>query len=222
MNGREDPIHVVVLAPSQALRVGLRAIISDDPDIEVIGESAGPSGLEDNVANINVILAAQPGPAFLEEIYDRFGHSGPFPAVLFLSDDPSSLAPLAEQPFLAVGVLAEDAAAQEISAALKAVSEGLMVGIRSHLSVLFSRDSASPRLSGLFSEEDALVEPLTPRESEVLQLLSRGLPNKQIAYQLMISEHTVKFHISSIYSKLGAANRTEAVRAGARHGLIVL
>jgi DNA-binding NarL/FixJ family response regulator len=111
---------------------------------------------------------------------------------------------------------------QEISAALKAVSEGLMVGTRSHLSALFYQGSVTPRLTGLFAEDDAPIETLTPRESEVLQLLARGLPNKQIAYQLKISEHTVKFHISSVYSKLGAANRTEAVRAGARHGLIVL
>jgi DNA-binding NarL/FixJ family response regulator len=67
-----------------------------------------------------------------------------------------------------------------------------------------------------------LSEPLTARESEVLGLLGRGLSNKMIARELHISEHTVKFHISSIYSKLGVSNRAEAVSQGARHGLISL
>jgi DNA-binding NarL/FixJ family response regulator len=56
----------------------------------------------------------------------------------------------------------------------------------------------------------------------VLQLLAQGLANKQIALTLGISEHTVKFHISGVYSKLGATNRTEAVRLGVRKGLVVL
>jgi DNA-binding NarL/FixJ family response regulator len=56
----------------------------------------------------------------------------------------------------------------------------------------------------------------------VLQLLAHGLANKQIALALNISEHTVKFHVSSIYNKLGATNRTEAVRAGVQRGLVVL
>jgi DNA-binding NarL/FixJ family response regulator len=56
----------------------------------------------------------------------------------------------------------------------------------------------------------------------VLQLLAQGMANKQIAMKLAISEHTVKFHVSSIYTKLGAANRTEAVRLGVRRGLILL
>jgi len=76
-------------------------------------------------------------------------------------------------------------------------------------------------------EEDAdlgepLIDPLTERELEVLQLLAQGKANKQIALDLAISEHTVKFHVSSIYTKLGASNRTEAARLGVRTGLITL
>jgi DNA-binding NarL/FixJ family response regulator len=73
------------------------------------------------------------------------------------------------------------------------------------------------------SDNEPLAEgPLTERESEVLGLLSRGLANKQIAVELGISEHTVKFHVSSIYQKLNVTNRTEAVRAGLRGGWIAL
>jgi len=69
---------------------------------------------------------------------------------------------------------------------------------------------------------DAFEEPLTPREIQVLELLAEGLPNKAIAGRLRISDQTVKFHVSSISGKLGAANRTDAVRRAVRRGLITL
>ena len=68
--------------------------------------------------------------------------------------------------------------------------------------------------------DDAVVEALTPREIEVLQLLADGLPNKAIAARLDISDQTVKFHVASIIGKLAAANRTEAVRIALRRGLL--
>jgi DNA-binding NarL/FixJ family response regulator len=67
-----------------------------------------------------------------------------------------------------------------------------------------------------------LTEPLTPRESEVLQMLASGLGNKEIAARLAISEHTVKFHVAAILGKLGAASRTQAVSLGIRRGLVLL
>lgn len=66
------------------------------------------------------------------------------------------------------------------------------------------------------------VEPLTAREKDVLSLLAEGLPNKAIADRLEISDQTVKFHVASITAKLGASNRTEAVRLAFRRGLITL
>jgi len=70
--------------------------------------------------------------------------------------------------------------------------------------------------------EPILVETLTPREIEVLELLAQGLPNKGIAVRLAISDQTVKFHVASIYGKLGAANRTDAVRRALRRGIITI
>jgi DNA-binding NarL/FixJ family response regulator len=70
--------------------------------------------------------------------------------------------------------------------------------------------------------EEAVVEALTPREIQVLELLAEGLPNKAIAGRLKISDQTVKFHVASISGKLGAANRTDAVRRAVRRGLIAL
>jgi DNA-binding NarL/FixJ family response regulator len=72
------------------------------------------------------------------------------------------------------------------------------------------------------TEDEAMPEALTPREIEVLELLAEGLPNKAIAEQLAISDQTVKFHVASIYGKLGAANRTDAVRRAVRRGLVTL
>jgi len=71
-------------------------------------------------------------------------------------------------------------------------------------------------------EDDAYEEPLTAREIQVLELLAEGLPNKAIASRLGISDQTVKFHVASLSGKLGAANRTDAVRRAVRRGLIAL
>ena len=82
--------------------------------------------------------------------------------------------------------------------------------------------------TGALSDEDlsagapAQAEALTPREIEVLELVAEGLPNKVIATRLGISDQTVKFHLSSIIGKLGASNRTDAVRRAMRRGLITL
>jgi DNA-binding NarL/FixJ family response regulator len=72
------------------------------------------------------------------------------------------------------------------------------------------------------NHDDLPEEPLTPREIEVLGLIAEGLPNKAIARRLDISDQTVKFHVASIYGKLGAANRTDAVRRAFRRGLVTL
>jgi DNA-binding NarL/FixJ family response regulator len=104
-------------------------------------------------------------------------------------------------------VLSRDAAPAQIIAAIYAAAAGLIAV------------PASDRES-LPVAVDRIPEPLTPRESEVLEMLGEGLSNKLIAYRLSISEHTAKFHVNSILAKLGAGTRAEAVMRGIRSGLI--
>ena len=131
----------------------------------------------------------------------------------------SELAHIAGERGLAFGALRRDATPEEIAAALGAVASGLITLDR-HLATLLLQPSLSlvPAPERLAGPE----EPLTARELEVLQLLAQGLPNKIIAARLHITEHTAKFHVSSILMKLGAASRTEAVTTAARRGLLML
>ena len=94
---------------------------------------------------------------------------------------------------------------------------------RANLSTI-SADATLVARTSLSDERDDLwiEDPLTQREIDVLQLLAEGLPNKSIAQRLGISDQTVKFHIASILAKLGASNRTDAVRLALRRGLITL
>jgi len=107
------------------------------------------------------------------------------------------------------GVLAGDADSIQIDAALRAVAAGLSV-----------RPNREYRFSAMEETEPAAL--LTPRELEVLVALSEGMSNKAVARRLDISQHTVKFHVESIFRKLAVATRAEAVAKGLRRGLVHL
>ena len=109
-------------------------------------------------------------------------------------------------------------AARESGAAADAIVMAVPDGAEPERSAELGR-SADPKRVGL---QQSFQEPLTHREQEVLELLAEGLPNKAIAAQLRISDQTVKFHVASIAAKLGATNRTEAVRIALRRGLLTL
>jgi DNA-binding NarL/FixJ family response regulator len=190
-------IRVLLDVPSPALRAGLRALLSSDRTIKVLNDS-----LEDDL-EADVVITSASRASFLR---NGVGDS-PSAAVLLLTDDPLNIRDL-KRSSRVWGILPTDASAEELGAAVLALSQGLIVGTPA----LLSESESGPLSQG----------PLTDRESEVLGLLSRGMANKQIAVALGISEHTVKFHVSSIYTKLNVTNRTEAVREGLRGGWIVL
>ena len=192
-------IHVRLKVGSPALRAGLASLIGDEDDMAVVDEGQ-PSTTESPTVLV-VAPAAEDG----EVVWETLGP--PEWAVLLLSDQPVALQQLKASSGPR-GVLPFDASSDELRAAIRALASGLVVGAGSLLA------------TGV--EKPAEAGPLTERELEVLDLLAAGLANKQIAIELGISEHTVKFHVSSIYTKLNAANRTQAVREGLRQGWIVL
>lgn len=196
-------ISVLIVAPSPALRAGLRALLSSDDEIKIIGEAGRWNKSNDEINEADVIITSASSASFLD---DEMAAS-PSASILILSDDPLNVREMMRSQS-AWGMLPLDASAEELVAAIHALSQGLIVGERS---LLFASD-----------EEMLASSPLTDRETEVLNLLSKGLANKQIAVALGISEHTVKFHVSSIYTKLNVTNRTEAVHEGLRGGWIAL
>jgi DNA-binding NarL/FixJ family response regulator len=115
------------------------------------------------------------------------------------------------------GLLPHGVPGDELASAARALASGLVVLSPELSDIMLSHQV--PLDSG---ELDSVVESLTPREHEVLAMVAEGLFNKEIADRLRISEHTVKFHISSIMGKLGASSRTEAVTQGLRRGLVFL
>ena len=112
-------------------------------------------------------------------------------------------------------ILSREATREELVLAVQAVEAGLILLHPSSARTL-------PIQNFPIDHDSRLPEPLTPREREVLRLASDGLGNKEIAARLNISEHTVKFHVSSILGKLGAATRAEAVSQGIRKGMLII
>lgn len=200
-------IRVLLNVSSPALRAGLRALLSSDKTIKVV---ASPDSLdEQNEADVMITSASL---ASRVDASTRLSTSNEIDssssaAILLLSDDQINVREMRRLTHV-WGILPTEASAEELTAAIHALSQGLIVG--------------APTL--LFESESEPLDrgPLTERESEVLGLLAKGLANKQIAFELGISEHTVKFHVSSIYTKLNVTSRTEAVRTGLLGGWIAL
>ena len=196
-------IRLAILSPSLALRLGLREVLRSLPEVEVVADSGHPQGLPP--FDLLVLTSAD----FLSDLGDEV------PPILLLSNDPAEAAHLADLPVW--GVLPLEAGADEISAAVRALAEGLCVG-----SPPLLRDLLEHHALPVLGEAEQIVDRLTERERQVLQLAAEGLANKQIAAALEISENTVKFHLSSLYTKLGVTSRTEAIRSGARRGWVIL
>jgi len=190
-------IRVLIHVSSPALRAGLRALLSSDKTIKVVNDAL------DEQSEADVTITSASPASFLNNETDSALSAG----ILLLSDDRLNFQEM-RRLIRVWGILPTDSSAEELTAAIHALSQGLIVGAPA---LLFESDS-EPLERG----------PLTDRESEVIGLLAKGLANKQIAIALGISEHTVKFHVSSIYTKLNVTNRTEAVRAGLRGGWIAL
>jgi two-component system, NarL family, response regulator YdfI len=212
--------RVLVAANSAVVRAGLETLVKSDPQrLALAGSSAVAGSLGRQVRQLRpdvVLVELSPGDPEFAAALQELQHLGdqPSPAIVVLAGKLGSQM----LRFHGGAVLAGEATAREILAAIDAAAAGLFVLGREAAEVLL-RNSAAGR-SG--ASPLASAEPLTPREIEVLNLLAEGLANKEIANRLGISEHTIKFHVASILSKLGASSRTEAVTLGLRHGYIML
>ncbi len=212
--------RVLIVADDILARAGLTAVLGTQADCVVAGQVSADANLAANVAvyDADVILwdlgwdpaqiRASTGRTVLDRLAEQAGDG---PPVVALVPDASHVSGVWAAG--ARALLPRDAAAATMAAALRAASHGLVTIDPSLVAGLFVPET---RTAG------DLLESLTPREQQVLHLLAEGLPNKAIARQLVISEHTVKFHVNAILGKLGAQSRTEAVILATRLGLLSL
>ena len=135
------------------------------------------------------------------------------PPIVVLAGDPARFSMAAYRSLGLRAALPLRATADELAAAVRAVRTGLVV---LHEEALVPSRARTPTASV------AAGAPLTSREREILEMLADGAHNRAIALRLGISRHTVKFHVTSILTKLGAASRTEAVALALRHGLLAV
>jgi DNA-binding NarL/FixJ family response regulator len=211
-------IRVFIVAPSPLTRTGLQSVIKTR-NVEVVGSVANFEALSSRLLDVeaDIVLVEASGEQS-ETVIDSLAASelASEAAFVVLSDH---LEPRWISEALRAGVravLPSDISPEQLIASLEAAAAGLVVVHPAEIEVMFPAAEPSSRPLADLAEE------LTPRESEVLQMLANGLANKEIAARLLISEHTVKFHVASILGKLGAGSRTEAVSIGIRRGIVLL
>jgi DNA-binding NarL/FixJ family response regulator len=198
------------------MRAGLRALLSGD-EIQVVGDAPSLTELSMELPDADVLVTTS-GTLMEDNVYMAVGMGAPsLPGVLVLSEDDRPATLLRQLALRGWGIISPDAPSAEMQAAVMSVAQGLVVLSLPLASMLVGHRNPVQTLEG-----GVRPEPLTARETEVLELLSQGLSNKLIARRLNISEHTFTFHVSSIYTKLDASSRTDAVSKGARLGLITL
>ena len=215
-------IKVIIAAESALSRRGLEQLLRG-PGVEIAASIAPLSALDAGLEELDsadlVIAAAE--PTHFTTLLQKLADADLFrdlPVVLLAELlDPQTIAQALRMG--ARAVLPAELARPQLLAALEAVSRGFVVAMPVEAEAI----AAASRIpASVTNGVEELLEPLTPREHEVLGMLALGLANKEIAARLNISEHTVKFHVAAILGKLGAASRTEAVALGIRHGLILL
>ena len=219
------PARVLIIAGYASVRAGLHALLTDVPDLDVRGD-APPVG----DALVRLLPALRPDVILLDTTGEG-GTTDPTarllaalsplsspPALVVISDNPARDLPrLSRAGLPGWAYLLREADSGQIAGAVRAVATGLVV-LDPGLPLPFAEESSL----GAIPTTTIPGETLTPRETEVLQLMAEGLPNKIIASRLGISLHTAKFHVAQILGKLDATSRTEAVTIGARRGYVLL
>lgn len=211
----ETPIRVFVADDHPVVRQGLRTFLDSRDGIEVVGEAgegesavAAVERLRPDVVLMDLVMPGLGGVAAIRRIRERVPDTRVIVLTSFASDD--QVIPAVQSG--AAGYLLKDVEPTGLEAAIRLVHEGealLDPQIAGRVMQEVARPSPSPDVSSL-----------TPREREVLLLLARGLSNRELAEALVVSEKTVKSHVSSILMKLGLHDRTQAALLAVREGLV--
>ncbi len=205
-------IRVVVVDDHPIVRQGLVATLDDESDFQVVGAASSAEeavGLVERHAPDVILLDLElPGMSGVEAI-PRLREASPASKILVFTAYDTDERVLSAVRAGAGGYLLKGAAVSEIAGAIRTVADG-GTALAPSAAAKLANAVRAPRGAG----------PLTPREREVLRLVAQGLPGKQIAGALGISERTVKFHTASLIRKLDADNRAQAVAVAAQRGLL--
>jgi NarL family two-component system response regulator LiaR len=218
-NTQNNPIRILVADDHPVVRDGLLAILSTQPDFLPVGEASTGAqvvqqvkALQPDVVLLDLEMPEMDGVDALRQVHAS--HPG-VQVIVFTAFDTDERIMGALRAG-AQGYLLKGVPREEIFNAIRVVSRG---------GSLLQPVVASKLLQHMSTEREQLEvnsASLTEREMDVLQLLAKGKTNKEIAEALVITERTVKFHVSSLLGKLGAGNRTEAVTIAAQQGLVDL
>jgi two-component system nitrate/nitrite response regulator NarL len=208
--------RVLVVANDLLTRRGLAALLTEATGADVVGVSAGGDNLAGDLVVYDpdvIVYDLGWDPTTAVPGFAEFVEYG-VPVVALIPDEDSAREVVGELKAVgAFAVLLRESEPDLLASAIAGAGAGLIV-IDPEV-----RDAIIPATN---PSQVILTESLTPRESEVLQLVARGLTNKAIAERLDITDHTVKFHVNAIMGKLAAQSRTDAVVKATRLGLIVL
>jgi len=204
-------IRVAVAATSAVRRVGLESIVRSNPEFQLAGSFGAVASLVSFARNTELDVIVIDSDSIRDLLPERISEA----AMVLLAEvsDARSISRLLRNRVCAI--LSRESDPDDVISAIYATHDGLVL-----LSAPAAESLAAVYDDRALEVETGLSEEITSRETDVLRMLAEGLVNKDIATRLGISEHTVKFHISSILDKLGASTRTEAVTLGIRRGLI--
>jgi DNA-binding NarL/FixJ family response regulator len=212
-----DAVRVVLVDDHDLLRRGIKTMLETE-DIEVVGEgSDGTDALRlveetlPDIVIVDVIMPNKDGIEATREIKDAYPHIG----VVVLSGHDEKRFVFDALKAGASGYLLKTAELEEVVATVKEVARG-----HAKLDPELADQIISEFQSYQVAEVAEVFQPLTPREREILQLMSDGLPNKAIAARLSISERTVTTHVANIYSKLHVNNRVSAIQEAMRRRIL--
>ncbi len=209
-------IRILIADDHSVVRQGLRMFLGLDPELEIVGEAADGAEavklcreLSPDVVLMDMLMPVMDGIAATQAIRGEM----PDTEVIALTSVLEDGAVIGAVKAGAIGYLLKDTQADDLRRAIKAAAAG---------QVQLSPAAAARLMREVRTPEPATPQLLTERENDVLKLLAQGKANKEIAFELVIGEKTVKTHVSNILLKLGVQSRTQAALYAAQNGLAEL